>query len=319
MTAPHLPFIAAVVLVALAAPATAQVADHLTCYKVRDPLLFRGTVDLDSPQFGLQPGCRIASHTPPLFCVPSEKTAVDVVNKQGQPITPLPVGGPDPGDRICYKVRCPAASPPDTEVSDQFGTRTLTRMRARLFCTPAVKVAATTTTTTTTATSTTTTTTTSTEVPTTTTSTSTSTTTSSTTTTLMADLSLTKNTSTNQVGFSNQPVTFTVQVLNSGPGTATGVIVHDAVPPGFNFMSSTATQGGYGSLSGDWVVGTLENAASATLTINTNAMCIGFAGTTQTNTAEVVRADQVDPDSPHNNHVLGEDDQDFELIMFPCN
>jgi len=45
----------------------------------------------------------------------------------------------DPGDRLCYKIRCPAPSPPDTLVTDQFGTRTVTRLRARLSCTPAVK------------------------------------------------------------------------------------------------------------------------------------------------------------------------------------
>src|SRR5262249_61302300 len=73
----------------------------------------------------------------------------------GQPITPLPIAGPDPGDRLCYKLKCEAPAPPDIEVTDQFGTRTVSGLRAKLLCTPAVKVTTTTTTTTTTSTTTT--------------------------------------------------------------------------------------------------------------------------------------------------------------------
>src|SRR5262245_49415114 len=140
---------------ALATPAVAQVpvADHLKCYKVRDPLLLSGTVDLDSPQFGVDPGCKIVRGIPPLFCVPATKTVVAVRDRAtGQPITPLPISGPDPGDRLCYKLKCEAPAPPDIEVTDQFGTRTLSGLRAKLLCTPAVKVTTTTTTTTTTST-----------------------------------------------------------------------------------------------------------------------------------------------------------------------
>jgi hypothetical protein len=134
---------------------SAQVPDHLQCYKVRDPLLLSGTVDLDSPQFGAAPGCKIARGTPPLFCVPATKIVVAVRDRAtGQPITPLPVAGPDPGDRLCYKIKCEAPSPPDTEVTDQFGTRTVTGLRAKLLCTPAVKGGPPTTTTSTTTTTT---------------------------------------------------------------------------------------------------------------------------------------------------------------------
>jgi Protein of unknown function (DUF1566) len=129
-----------VTTVALATLAVAQVADHLKCYKVKDPLLLSGTVDLDSPQFGAEPGCKIARATPPLFCVPATKTVVEVRDRRtGQPITPLPIAGPDPGDRLCYKIKCDAPAPPDTQVTDQFGTRTVSGFRAKLLCTPAVK------------------------------------------------------------------------------------------------------------------------------------------------------------------------------------
>jgi hypothetical protein len=43
--------------------------------------------------------------------------------KTGLPITPLAVSGPDPGDRVCYNVKCPEPFPPDTEVTDQFGAK----------------------------------------------------------------------------------------------------------------------------------------------------------------------------------------------------
>jgi len=144
-----------VTALALSTPAVAQ--DHLLCFKVHDPLLLSGTVDLDSPQFGAEPGCKIARATPPLFCVPATKTVVEARDRAtGQPITPLPISGPNPGDRLCYKIKCDAPAPSDIEVTDQFGTRTLSGLRAKLLCTPAVKGGPTTTTTTTTTSTTTT-------------------------------------------------------------------------------------------------------------------------------------------------------------------
>jgi len=123
----------------LALPAGAQVADHLTCYKVRDPLKLRGVVDLDVPQFGGVSGCAISSAK--LFCVPASKTVVSAEDRTGGgAITPLSFWAPpEPGDRICYKVKCPEPVPADQEVTDQFGTRTLARFKSALFCTPAVK------------------------------------------------------------------------------------------------------------------------------------------------------------------------------------
>ncbi len=112
-------------------------ADHLKCYKIKDSLKVIGTVDLDSPQFGADPGCKISKAK--LFCVPATKTNVAVVNKAtGEPITPQPVTGPNPGDRICYKVKCDAPVA-DQQVSDQFGTRAVAKLKAALVCTPAVK------------------------------------------------------------------------------------------------------------------------------------------------------------------------------------
>jgi len=118
--------------------AHAQVADHLKCYKIKDPVKLAAVVDLDSPQFGLEAGCKVTSAK--MFCVPATKTVISAVDKAtGLPITPLPVTGPDPGDRICYKVKCPEPFPPDTQATDQFGTRTLTKFKPFMLCAPAVK------------------------------------------------------------------------------------------------------------------------------------------------------------------------------------
>ncbi len=124
--------------IVVSAIASAQVADHLECYKIRDPVKLRAFVDLDSPQFGLAANCKVS--TAKLFCVPAEKAVISAVDKATRlPIAALPVTGPDAGDRVCYKVKCSEPFPPDTQVSDQFGTRTIKRLKTQMLCAPAVK------------------------------------------------------------------------------------------------------------------------------------------------------------------------------------
>jgi len=118
--------------------AHAQVPDHLKCYKIKDPVKLEAVVNLDSRQFGFEAGCQVKPAK--MFCVPATKTLISAVDKAtGLPITLLPITGPDPGDRVCYKVKCPEPFPPDTQVSDQFGTRTVTKFKAFMLCAPAVK------------------------------------------------------------------------------------------------------------------------------------------------------------------------------------
>jgi hypothetical protein len=130
-----------VVLVAVVAPARAQVADHLECYKLKDLLKLSATADLESPQFGLDSGCSISKAK--LFCVPATKTNVSVTNKAtGLPIAPLPFAtAPQAGDQICYKVKCPPRITPiaDQSATDQFGNRTVSRLKGDMLCVPAVK------------------------------------------------------------------------------------------------------------------------------------------------------------------------------------
>lgn len=118
-------------VLACATVATAQ--DDLKCYKMRDPLKLKGTVDLDTPKLGLDPGCKIS--TAKMYCVPGSTTNVAVVDQTGTPIVPQPTPGSDPGARICYKVSCPNAAA-DQAVTDQFGARTVTKLKATFVCTP---------------------------------------------------------------------------------------------------------------------------------------------------------------------------------------
>jgi hypothetical protein len=108
----------------------AQLDDHETCYKVSDPLGFKGIVNLSS-NLGVEAGCRISKSA--LLCIPSTKAVVSL------PFAPLPVSAaPADGPRICYKVKCPDMVPTNLVATDQFGTRTFTRVKkVSMLCTPA--------------------------------------------------------------------------------------------------------------------------------------------------------------------------------------
>ncbi len=130
----------------------------------------------------------------------------------------------------------------------------------------------------------------------------------------VADLSLTKTANNLTPGTT---VSFTITVNNAGPDRATDVRVLDALPAGLTFVSSTVSQGAYATAAsgvipaGTWRVGTLNNGASATLTINATV-----TGTTPIiNTAQISFSDQFDPDSTPNNNAAGEDDQASVTII----
>jgi uncharacterized repeat protein (TIGR01451 family) len=100
------------------------------------------------------------------------------------------------------------------------------------------------------------------------------------------------------VGF---PALFTVTVSNAGPDAATNVVVHDALPAGFLFMASTATQGSYNPGAGDWTVGTVAASASETLTLTATLT----SPNPSQNTATVSHSDQFDPDTSNNSASAG--------------
>jgi uncharacterized repeat protein (TIGR01451 family) len=68
-----------------------------------------------------------------------------------------------------------------------------------------------------------------------------------------------------------ETIDITVSVLSHGPNGATGVEVRDVLPPGFEFVRATPTQGVYDPASGVWSVGALGVSASAQLVITATA------------------------------------------------
>lgn len=111
--------------------------DHLTCYKVKDPLKIRGVAEIDTAQFGIHDDCKLRKSK--FFCVPSTKESVTVSAQQG-PVTILPVSSPPAlTDYVCYRMRCKRPVPPDSEITDQFGNRVVRLSHSQLLCVPTVK------------------------------------------------------------------------------------------------------------------------------------------------------------------------------------
>jgi hypothetical protein len=68
------------------------------------------------------------------YCTP----AIKVVVESDPPATPMP--GPDlTSDYACYKINCPKVDL-SQDIADQFGTRTLSKMKQKELCVPAVRV-----------------------------------------------------------------------------------------------------------------------------------------------------------------------------------
>jgi uncharacterized repeat protein (TIGR01451 family) len=107
-----------------------------------------------------------------------------------------------------------------------------------------------------------------------------------------ADVALTKTISdtTPNIG---DTVTYTITATNNGPSQATNIMIEDILPSQLTYSSNTPSQGVYTVGTGEWGVGTLNDAASATLTINATVNS-DTDGQVITNTVEVVSLDQLD-------------------------
>jgi uncharacterized repeat protein (TIGR01451 family) len=113
-----------------------------------------------------------------------------------------------------------------------------------------------------------------------------------------ADLALAKSVD-DATPFEGDDVVFTVRLENYGPDAATDATVNELLPPGLALVGAAASQGNYESSSGNWSVGALGVAESATLTV-TARVETDTDGLTIPNTATITSADPADP-KPDNN------------------
>ena len=118
-----------------------------------------------------------------------------------------------------------------------------------------------------------------------------------------ADLQLTKAVD-NDTPQEGDQVTYTVTVTNAGPDQANGIIVRDLLPAGLTYAADTPSQGSYVPGSGNWNVGSLPNAVTATLTLSAT-VDVGTAGSTITNNSSIVSANPVDPFGSNNTASVG--------------
>src|ERR1051326_1153330 len=122
----------------LASTATAQIPDHLKCYKVKDSALKAVyTADLGGLQAEPQCSIKVPGN---LLCVEATKSNV----------SPTPPGGADnsgaAGRFMCYKLKCPKATQAQLQWHDQFGNRLVQPGVAKILCAPEITAATTTTT-----------------------------------------------------------------------------------------------------------------------------------------------------------------------------
>ncbi|HBB31777.1 MAG TPA: hypothetical protein DDZ80_25375 [Cyanobacteria bacterium UBA8803] len=129
----------------------------------------------------------------------------------------------------------------------------------------------------------------------------------------LADLSLTQTVSNTNL-FVGNSATFTLTLNNAGVANATGVKVKDLLPSGFSFTSATPSVGTYNSSTGIWDVGSIASGSNATLTL-TGTVLNAASAAAYTNVAEVIAANQFDPDSAVNNGDPTEDD--YTSVLAP--
>jgi len=137
-------------------------------------------------------------------------------------------------------------------------------------------------------------------------------------TTRSADLAVAKTVS-NATPNVGDTITFTITVTNNGPDGATGVELTDTFPTAeLLILSATPSQGSFTSGTGVWVVGSLASGASATLEISARVLApttAGAAPSTQTNVAQITKANEPDPNPNNNRAEVSETPQYADLVV----
>ncbi|WP_131539649.1 DUF11 domain-containing protein [Pedobacter nototheniae] len=86
----------------------------------------------------------------------------------------------------------------------------------------------------------------------------------------------------------NGNVVFTLQAGNLGGRNATGVVVNDLLPDGYEVISNEASVGSYEPSTGIWTIGDLMSNGSATLTITAKVVKLGISNSTATITGPLL-------------------------------
>ncbi|MFL5737671.1 MAG: hypothetical protein ACJ76P_10065 [Actinomycetota bacterium] len=117
--------------------------------------------------------------------------------------------------------------------------------------------------------------------------------TASTTVSPRADLAVTASDSVDPVTAGNN-LTYTLNVTNNGPSTATGVTLSDAVPTGTSYVSASPSQGSCSQAAGTVTcsLGSLANGASASIALTVH---VDPSRTTPLSDTAAVRSGVVDP------------------------
>ena len=131
----------------------------------------------------------------------------------------------------------------------------------------------------------------------------------------VADLSLSKNVddATPNIG---DTVTFTINVSNAGPDTATNVGISDVVPSGYTNIANISNGGALNGNTITWSIASIANGANATVSFTADVLTPTGAANEYVNTAQVSASDQADPDSTPNNDDgdQSEDDEDNAVV-----
>jgi uncharacterized repeat protein (TIGR01451 family) len=131
-----------------------------------------------------------------------------------------------------------------------------------------------------------------------------------------ADLSLDKTVD-NANPIVGETITFSINVANAGPDTATNVSVEDVLPDGYSYVAGSISGGDACDDSGaptlTWSFDSLDAGSAVELTFDATVLATGDYA----NTAQVMAVDQYDPDStPANDDGdQSEDDEDSQGII----
>ncbi|MGV6830615.1 MAG: T9SS type B sorting domain-containing protein, partial [bacterium] len=134
----------------------------------------------------------------------------------------------------------------------------------------------------------------------------------------MADLSLVKTVVDNDIMPNvGDEITFQITVTNDGPNEATGVVVSDLLPVGFDFILFSTTSGTYNEMTGVWNVGTIPVGGTQTLFIDVLINDPTGIPNEYFNVAQIIASDVIDPDSTPDNDDgdQSEDDEDGVQVL----